>query len=192
MNENSLNLIIVLVVVVVIFTFIYLLDRRMITKGSLFPANPKKGLQTLAIVLGVVCFLICVFMYWVYGIFYASFVILAIALLGYGVGSGFNSSATQSTDTPNIRSIIPVTNNEPVIESLEMRPKYPSRFVLFIKTYILILLASFIIIAVAFWVSSHPKDTLSRVILIGGIILGILFIVFSKVLNIIKLAKMKE
>lgn len=191
MNENSLNLIIVLVVVVVIFTFIYLLDRRMITKGSLFPANPKKGLQTLAIVLGVVCFLICVFMYWVYGIFYASFVILAIALLGYGVGSGFKSFTTQSTGQPVKPPSISVTNNEPVIESQAMGPKYPSRIVLFIKTYILILLASFIIIAVAFWVSSHPKDPLSRVILIGGIILGFLLVGLSKVLNIIKLTKMK-
>ncbi|MEA5079180.1 MAG: hypothetical protein VB013_11480 [Anaerolineaceae bacterium] len=191
MNENSFNLIIVLVVVGVIFTVIYLMDRRMITKGALFPANPKKGLQTLAIVLGVVCFLICVFMYFVYSIFYPSFVILGIALIGYGLGSGFDSSTTQSTEHPVISPTIPVTNNEPVIESLEKKPYNSSRFILFIKTYILIILASIVIIAVSFWVSSHPKDPLSRIILIGGIILGFLLVVFSKVQNIIKLAKMK-
>jgi len=192
MTENTLNLLIVLGVIGIISTLIYLLDRRTRTKGALFTANPGRGLRVLAIVIGGFFILISVVTFLAYSAFNPSFVIVGIALLGYGIGSGVKQSASQSTNQPPIPASLADSKNEPVIESFENKPQIPGRFVPFLKTYSLILLGSILVIAISFWVSTHPNNQLSRVILIGGIIiLGFILMILTKVIDIIKLSKMK-
>ena len=157
-TDTLLGIALVIVFIVGPFWLIRRMDKRAAQKGPLFTGKPTRGMRVLAIVLGILFA----------GLFFMEiinssaihiwFPILALALLGYGLGAGQLLSRFQNQEG-NAHSIPDNTSKK--ISSI-------------VKRWVILLGVSALAIYGAFWAMTHPNNPMALWFALGVIILLVL------------------
>jgi hypothetical protein len=158
------------------FPLIYLMERRSKTKGALFtgPATPR--MRLLALLLGIVFASLFVVELTSSNVIHFIFPILAIALVGYGLGVGALLRSVQGGQNTNALSQAALPSQpvfgEPTRETAEEKESiFPLRRIgrLFLILGVGLVLAAVAVYA-AIQVATHPDDPLFPLFVLGIII----------------------
>jgi hypothetical protein len=169
---------VILVFIVGPFWLIYKLDKHVAKKGTLFTGKPTGGVKLFAIVLGIIFAGIFIFLlFYIHDVsFFAfQFLVLAIALMGYGLGFGRLLNKFQNKGN-NTKSIVQTPENaEAVIENLNrgdmgLIPK--NRFLRLFTAAAIFLLFLFIYFYAVWWlISTYPDSPFTSILVVGIFVL---------------------
>ncbi len=170
MNDTFLTVTLVLIFIVGPFWLIYKMDKRAAKKGALFTGPATREMRTLAIVLGVVFAGLFMMEITSSESIHLLFPILALALIGYGLGAGQQLRKLQSRESRHL-------STEPTVDSMEqneIKLFSKNRLVRFGATLTIVVVISLILLFGAVWVANHPDDPFSWIFVIGIIIFVVL------------------
>jgi hypothetical protein len=178
MTSDIKNILITLLVIIAVFSLIFLLDRKVTKKGSLFTKTPSKILRILATIMGLVFLLFFGIAFFVDKLVYPMFVILGGVLIGYGFnfGSWFVIENNKQLD---LFPPQPEYSKDELKSDNNTHPHNKGRIGRFVKTFSMILAASIGLILVSLWAASHQDNPFSEIIVIGVIVLY-LILMFGK------------
>ena len=182
MMTDSLQVILLVIIFIAgPFWLIYKMDKRAAKKGALFTGPATREMRLLAIVLGVVFAGLFIMEIVSSPTIHLLFPILALALIGYGLGTGQPLRKLQNRREISELSTKPQISSKPAVGSAD---KHKTR--VFSKNKlaqfairVVVLAIPVIFILAAVWVSNHPDSSLSLVFIIGIIVLAVL----ARILN---------
>jgi MFS family permease len=173
-------------IVISIFVIFHLIDRRIKTKGALFaePAtSTTPSMRLLALLLGIVLAIIA------FKSFDIVWAILAIALIGYGLGMGSLLTKLQANDTTAADSA-PKTARREKVPAPPAQPGSIRRTLSSLLRWVLLLAAIGAAIYGALWVSIYPGEggPILTIFVIGLLVLSLVGVVrnFESIVDLIK------
>ena len=173
MNDTLLAIAVVIVFIVGPFWLIRRMEKRAVQKGSLFTGKPTRGMRILAIVLGVLFAGIFILEILNSSAIHIWFPILALALLGYGLGAGQLLSRFQNQEE-NV-SVYGESSEGDQFKERMIRYSTPNslrkKIFSIVKRWAMILGVSALIMYGAFWAMIHPNDPLTLWFVLGVVVL---------------------
>lgn len=173
MANTIQTILLVIIFIALPFWLIYKMDKRSAQKGAFFTGPATRETRRLAIVLGVIFAVLFINELISSPTIHLLFPLLALTLIGYGLGAGQFLSKLQGQERNTSLSTEPPAPHEPVIaipEQNENKSFFNNRMARLGKRITIILLGSFILVLGAMWVSNHPESSLSWLCIIGLIV----------------------
>jgi hypothetical protein len=177
-TDILLIVVVMLVFIVGPFWLIHKMDKRVTKKGALFTGRPTGGMKLFAMVLGIIFAGVFVLnLFYIHDISFTAFqfLVLAIALMGYGLGFGRLLNKFQNKGN-EAKSIVPAPENaEPVVENLNqddmgLIPK--NRFLRLFTAAAIFLLFLFIYFYAVWWlISTYPDSPFTSILVVGIFVL---------------------
>ncbi len=161
-------------IVIAAFVILHLMDRRIRTRGALFTGPSTPPMRLFALLLGIVFAII------VFNNFQIELLILAIALIGYGLGMGGLLNKLQANDTTAAAPAPKTVSRKRVPAPPAARPGPTiGRTLSFLVRLVLILAVVGAAIYGALWVSVHPgeEEPVLSIFIIGFLVLTLVGIV---------------
>ncbi len=182
MTDLLQSILLVIIFIAVPFWLIHKMDKRATQKGALFTGPATREMRVLAIVLGVVFAGLFIMEIIASSTIHLLFPILALALIGYGLGADPQLRKLQRREQNTLSPINPIVSNESdgdFGEQNKLEKLLKNRFVRLGATITIVLVISLIPLSLAVWASNHPNNPFSWVVVIGLII----FVVLARVLK---------
>ncbi len=182
MTDLLQSILLVIIFIAVPFWLIHKMDKRATQKGALFTGPATREMRVLAIVLGVVFAGLFIMEIIASSTIHLLFPILALALIGYGLGAEPQLRKLQRREQNTLSPINPIVSNESdgdFGEQNKLEKLLKNRFVRLGATITIVLVISLIPLSLAVWASNHPNNPFSWVVVIGLII----FVVLARVLK---------
>lgn len=187
MSDILLFVTFIVIFIVGPFWLISKMDKNARTKGALFTGQPTRWMKALAIGLGIVFAGLFVMELLSSDALHIVFPILAVALIGYGLGAGQLLSKLQrgheSTDTLHDKTKRPKSAIDSIEQQDQVRSASQNRLLRFAIKLAIILLISALVIYGALWTAAHPDNPLSLLFVVG--VIGV--IVLTRVLGLFRL-----
>ncbi len=178
MMTDSLQVILLVIIFIAgPFWLIYKMDKRAAKKGALFTGPATREMRLLAIVLGVVFAGLFINDLISSPTIHLLFPLLALALVGYGLGADQLLLKLQGREQNAPLSAESAVRNEPVIDLWEQKEKrtfFDNRLVRFGAKITIVLVISLILLLIAVWVSNHPDTPFSWLCIIGIAVFAVL------------------
>jgi hypothetical protein len=175
----------------VVMGLVYFLERRVKKQGVLFTGSATRGMRLLAIILGLLFAGISLLELTSSDSIIIWFPIIAIALIGYGLGADQLLGKLQQRSGNREKIDSPLSNGHQEIAAIrtlgqdEMRIFTPNRFLRFIFTLAIILTVSAVVLYGAIWAATHPSNPFAIVYVISIIV----FFVIARFFDWVRLLK---
>jgi len=174
------------IVALIAFPLIYLMERRLKTRGALFTGPATLGMRVLALVLGLLFAGLFVLELTSSETILIWFPILAVALLSYGLGAGRLLGRLQrgTSSKGNITESFPHPSASEGTASEALKQEETTRFptnrlLRFVITLVIVLAVLALALYGAVWATTHPNDPFALVYVVGLIVLFVLACVFE-------------
>ncbi len=174
--DDKIVAVMVWTIVISFFVILYLMDRRVKTRGALFAGPATPLMRLLALLLGIV------FAILVFDSFEIMWLILAITLISYGLGMGGLLTRLQANDSTATDSAPgPVSQNEvPALPTARPGVTMGRILSLLVRWALRLAVAGGVIYA-AWWAWAHPGEEgpILTIFVLGFLVMGLAGVVHN-------------